>query len=122
MQALMPSIDGNPQILHTKWGKDQIDVVARCGDLVGWNPANTRFVWRFGFLPGSVLAEATGVSTDAFLFVLADVNGNSVGSLQSDADPVRHAYETYYGFAYNLPKAFRDVIDSKKGKRGKGRA
>jgi hypothetical protein len=114
MQALTPNVDSNPLIPHTKWGQDQIDIVARCGELVGWTHANTRFVWRFGFLPGSVLAEATGVSTDGFLFVIADVNGNAVGSRVSDPDDVRHQHESFFGFAFDLPKEFKDVIHSQK--------
>jgi hypothetical protein len=71
-------------------------IMARSGAIVGFS--RTRAVWRFGFLPGSDSAQAHGIAADEFLFVLADYRGEILA--------------TFNGFALNLPKRFKKVIDS----------
>lgn len=116
MQAVMPYVDDLLSDIDPELGVERpVRIQSRSGDLVGWNPACTRFVWRFGFMPGSPLAEAFGVHSErGFLWVISDIHGNAPGSRQSGSDEERHAWPSFWGFACELPKAFRDVINSKK--------
>jgi hypothetical protein len=76
-------------------GDSRDRIMARSGELVG--RTKTKVVWRFGFLPESDAARAYGVSTSSFLWVKASPNGR--------------AFESYKGFATDLPQTFQSVID-----------
>lgn len=112
MQAVMPYVD------HLLADIDSPGhIMSRSGELVGWNPACTKFVWRFGFMPGSPHADAHKVQSErGFLWVIADIHGNAPGSRQSGSDEERHAWPTFWGFGCELSEEFRKVIDSKKGR------
>jgi hypothetical protein len=77
-------------------------IMARSANLVG--VSDKLAVWCYGFLPGSDLANATGVciardfAGGGFLWVLATRRTGKVKA-------------TYRGYALDLPEAFRKVIE-----------
>jgi hypothetical protein len=77
--------------------------MARSGELVG--ASRSRAVWRFGFLPGSDAANAYGVSTEEFLWALADRHGKILS--------------TFLGFAVQLPNRFKRIISCRAAKRAR---
>lgn len=112
MQVYMPFVD---DLLGSV--DSPAHVMCRDGDLVGFNPQLTRFVWRFGYIPGSIHSKAHNVQCEkGFLWVLCDINGNAPGSRMKDPDEVRHAWPTFWGFGCELPPAFKAVLRHKKGK------
>jgi len=72
-------------------------IMARAGAVIGFS--KYQVVWRFGMLPESDAAEAYGVSTDNFTFILSDWLG--------------HEIERFEGFAFDLPEKFWRVINAK---------
>lgn len=83
-------------------GDNNEHLMSRDGSLVGFDRYHA--VWRFGYMPGSVHAEAHGISIEqdsmqhGFLWVLTTVRTSRI-------------VDTYRGFALNLPENFRTVID-----------
>lgn len=74
-------------------------IMQRMGEIIGYDHEQGVCLWRFGFLPGSRLAEWSGVhfSGAGFLWVRAERNGT--------------ALDTFTGYAMNLPKEYDRVID-----------
>lgn len=95
-----------PWVADLLEGVDKDNIMARSGDLIGWS--QTRFVWRFGFCPGSDEAKAhkVNVGNNGFLWVICDKNGRAIG-------PSGSPFEIFWGFACELPRRFRDIIDAK---------
>jgi hypothetical protein len=60
-------------------------VMSKYGALIGISRA--RAVWRFGFMPGSLLALAAGVSTIQPMWVLAFHDGHVIETYFSTWDP-----------------------------------
>lgn len=78
-------------------GDNDERVMARSGSLVGFNL--THAVWRYGFLPESESAKVHGVNSGSgFVWVLAT---RKTGKIK----------EAYHGFALELPRNFREVIE-----------
>lgn len=111
----------NPHVYEILTGDTDQHLMARCGQLVGFTPKLTRFVWRFGFMPGSEEALAHGVDTGirGCLWVICDIHGKAPGSRFKDPDEVRHAFPTFWGFGCELPEEFREVLNMQPWKRGK---
>lgn len=70
-------------------------IMARSGSIVGFS--KSRVVWQFGFLPYSDNAEAFGVSTDGFLWIISTYNGKVL--------------DTFQGYALSLPERFKNIIN-----------
>lgn len=88
MRAVMPYIELE--------GDDDGRIMARSGQFRGMD--KTKAVWIFGFIKNSPFAEAFGVHTDNFTFVLAT---RKTGKVK----------ETFEGFAFQLPATFRKVLE-----------
>jgi len=110
---------GNPFVYDILTGDTYQHLMARSGELVGFTPKLTRFVWRFGFCPGSEDAEAHKVDTGTkgFLWVICDIHGKAPGSRFNDPDEVRHAFPTFWGFGCELPEEFKKIINMRPWKR-----
>jgi hypothetical protein len=103
----------NPHVYEILTGDSDTHIMARSGELVGFTPNLKRFVWRFGFCPGSEDAVAHKVNTvgRGFLWVICDINGRAPGTRFKDTDEVRHAFPTFWGFGCELPEEFKKIID-----------
>lgn len=89
-------------------GDSEDRIMARTGEIVGYDPNENKCLWRFGYLPESQAAEAYMVSLPqyttggpklacaGFLWVLATRDGT--------------ALDTFTGYGTNLPKEYEHVI------------
>jgi hypothetical protein len=75
--------------------RDENRIMARAGNIVGFS--KTRVVWQFGFLPESDMSNAFGVSTDGFLWVIADYSGKVLEM-------------TGYCYALDIPERYKILI------------
>lgn len=73
-------------------------IMGRSGELVGFN--NRKAVWRYGFLTGSEMAEAFNVHTSAFIWIIADHDGEIIDRLNNV-------------LAIELPQEWRNIIEGK---------
>lgn len=87
MRPIMPKV--------TIQGDRHDCIMARFPRIVGLS--KSRIVWLFGFMEGSDIAKLTGVSADAFAFVLTDFRGKILAK--------------YEGFGASLPKRFVRILN-----------
>lgn len=87
-----------PMVVVTDDSPDHIQ--QRLGEIVGYDPETNKCLWRFGFMPGSVLAEKFGVNTAEMGFTWA-VCGRTGGQ----------ATDIFHGYGFNLPKEFQHIMD-----------
>ena len=75
-------------------------IMARSGNIVAVSRVKDRWkiVWRFGFLKGSDMERCFGVHVDKFLWVIATEKGRILNQ--------------FWGFSYELPTTFRQIIES----------
>lgn len=80
-------------------GDSEDKIMARTGEMLGFDKNFS--VSRFGFIPGSIEAQAHGVcipDNQGFVWVLAT---RKTGKIK----------DTFRGYALELPARFRNVID-----------
>lgn len=87
MNPIIPTIDIP--------GDNEQKIMFRTGDIIGWN--KDKYVARFGFLKGSDHAKMYKCHSETFIWILCH-NSNKI-------------LEKFEGFACNLPKSFKDVLD-----------